>query len=693
VRIKEKWVLLILIFSFLLIGMEKEARKSELLFSFEKEEELKFLSGAPHQVSTEHTTQGKKSVKIELSSDNPYFTLTALEKSFNFQDFDKLRLDIYREGKPITLNLRIFDQAGNRYNCWYYLLRPGFNVVEYSIWGMSSSLNISQIRDLTFYSEQPNGTLFMDNIRLVRGEEDDSWLLPKTPPKPLIQTRGNIIKNGDFELGLLYWGSWGQWEGGVYIFGSGTGEDAFSGQASAAIICQKPGRGGIYTSPSAFFTLKPGNYKLTFYAKGKGEGVRMFWIFLKMREEGTSLDEAITENPRSERFDVPSQWTKYEYDVKVVKEIGPLALYFFNVGGGTLLIDGVSLIKEGEKPIEEKAPPKGKPSKVEIREGRVLLNGKPFFPLGFYNAEPEALKDTGFNLICRDPGPGTPGRDFLDRCEKNGIFLSVNLEGVLRAHLPWQAPEAIKPLMDHPAVFAWYTCDEPDHSQWNVPPPEMRLATQLIHKVDPDHPTWTVVMPWADSNIYQYADTVDIIATDMYPIMGYNREVIRVGQATDVLRRAVKWQRPVFMVTESTAQATPEEEYAMTYLAITHGANGILYWNYEDARRNPLIWETMLKIGKEIKELTPILTAPDSKKKIEVDNKNIHFLLKEYKGKYYLISLNASRESQRDVQIYLPFLRGQKEGKVLFENREVKVEDGILRDSFKGYERHIYEIL
>jgi hypothetical protein len=100
----------------------------------------------------------------------------------------------------------------------------------------------------------------------------------------------------------------------------------------------------------------------------------------------------------------------------------------------------------------------------------------------------------------------------------------------------------------------------------------------------------------------------------------------------------------------------------------------------------------MLKIGKEIKELTPILTAPDSKKTIEVDNKNIHFLLKEYKGKYYLITINASRESQSEVKIHLPFLKGQKRGKVWFENREVKVEDGVLRDSYKGYERHIYEI-
>ena len=123
--INEKWIALILIFSFLLLGMDKEARKSGMLFSFESEEELKFISGAPHQISQEHATKGSKALKIELSPENTYFTLTAQEKPFNFQDFDKLRLDVYIEGKTITLNLRILDQAGNRYDCWYYLLRPG----------------------------------------------------------------------------------------------------------------------------------------------------------------------------------------------------------------------------------------------------------------------------------------------------------------------------------------------------------------------------------------------------------------------------------------------------------------------------------------------------------------------------------------------------------------------------------------
>lgn len=669
-----------------------KTQTKHLIFSFEAPKDLQYFDGAPREIVRKHSTEGKMALKIELSEEHPFFIVSFQEKNLDCKGWEKLKLDIYREGEPITLNLRIFDNNGNRYNFWYYLLHPGLNIVEYSILGMSSTLDISHLKEFTFYSEQPSGSLYVDNIRLIRGEEDDTWLIPKDKPKPMLSARNNIIKNGDFELGFLYWGSWGQWDGGMYIFGSGKGEDACSGEVSAAIICQKKGRGGIYTSPSAYFYLQPGTYKLSFYAKGKGDGVKMLWFFHKMEGGGPSVEEAIPKNNRSDRFDVPFQWNKYEYEIQVVKEVGPLAIYLCNVGGGTLYVDALSLVREGEKATESKVFSKRRPSKVEIRKGEIYVNSKPFFPIGFYNAEPEDLKGTGFNLICRDPGPGIPGRDFLDRCEENGIMVSVNLEGVLRAHLPWKVPEVIKSFMDHPAVFAWYTCDEPDHAQWTVPPPEMRLATKLLHKADPNHLTWTVVMPWADSNIYQYADTVDIIATDVYPISGYNREVIRVALGTDVLKRAVRGERPVFMVTEATAQATPEEEYAMTYLAITHGAKGIIYWNYKDAKQNPIIWDTMLKIGKELKELTPILTSPDSPLLVNVNNPNIHFLLKKYKGKFYLLTINASKESQGKVVFHLPFLKESKNVKVLFEGRELRIKEGVLEDSYAGYERHIYEI-
>lgn len=664
-------------------------RDSKLLFSFESPEEITLWEGpAKLQLTREHSTEGQNALQVDLFPEGGAFVIRAKEP-LNLSGYKKLKLDVYREGDPITLNLRVHDKKGNRYVSWYYIVRPGFNVLEYSIWGMESAVDVSQVDYLVLYSEHPRGTLFIDNIRLTRGKDDDSWLLPKVPPKPSIEVSGNLLFNGDFELGMQGWGSWGEWEGGTYIFGSGLGEDAYSGLASVAIICQKPGRGGIYTEP---FVLPAGRNKFTFYAKGKGEGVRMFWAFLGTKVE---TPPEIAQNQRSPRFDVPSQWTKYEYEV-IVSEDVEVRLYFFSVGRGTLFIDAVSLVKEGEEKPRVEGKAKVKPSKVEIRGNKVYVNGKIFFPIGIYGGEPEALKGTGFNLIVRDIAGGAGGGvgiDFLNRCQENGIMVSMGLSGLLRAHLPFQAPKAIEPYKDHPAVFAWYICDEPDHSLWTVAPPEVRLATSLLHKADPNHITWAVVMPWADSNIYQYADSVDIITTDDYPFNSFaNYEpypTAHIGKTLGVLKRAVKSQRPIWLVTESYGNVTGEQTYADAYMALVHGAEGLIFFSFEDSFNKPERWSKLRDLSLELKELAPIILSPDSKREVKVDNERIHFLGKEYKGKFYLISVNGSGGEQKGVKFSLP-LRGK--ARVLFEGREVEIKGGVLVDDFAGYQRHVYEI-
>lgn len=199
-------------------------------------------------------------------------------------------------------------------------------------------------------------------------------------------------------------------------------------------------------------------------------------------------------------------------------------------------------------------------------------------------------------------------------------------------------------------------------------------------------------MPWADSNIYQYADTVDIISTDVYPI---NRnkpcDLLKIAKGTDVMRRAVRGKKPVWMVPQSASVATPAEEYCVTYLAVTHGANGIIYWEYNDARRNPEIWETMVKISLELKELTPALTSVTSDKEVTVSDENIHAILKEVEGGFYLITVNAKPEPVSGVRISLPWLE-KGEAKVLFEDKTVPIETGVIIDDFDGYGRHVYKM-
>jgi hypothetical protein len=315
----------------------------------------------------------------------------------------------------------------------------------------------------------------------------------------------------------------------------------------------------------------------------------------------------------------------------------------------------------------------------------LLRNGEPFFPIGLYCGVPAELAGTGFNCI-----PGWSSRCTLEECLAHGLYTLPDLTGVLRAHAPEQVRPVAATLKNHPAVMAWYLCDEPDHAQWLVAPDELKLARRLLREEDPNHPSVTIVMPWADSNLYRFWDAADILATDDYVLREQKpSEVRHVARTTEVAKRAVRETRPVWLVLQSSSVATPEEEYGVTYLALAHGANGILYWEYEDARKNPRIWETLLALAKELETLTPALTGPSLDLPVSISNGDIHWTAREFQGRLCLITVNADPLPAPQVQIQV----GEgPEGpaEVLFENRKITVKRGRILDEFLPYQRHVY---
>jgi len=373
--------------------------------------------------------------------------------------------------------------------------------------------------------------------------------------------------------------------------------------------------------------------------------------------------------------------------VTVADPGGPVVLYLYNVGSDTLYIDDVALVGHDARAVKPAGAVTGTPIKVTIKDEVTYINGEPFFPLGFYHGDPAGYEGTGFNF-----STGRGGLDvgqFLDACAEHGVYGQASLEGLMRAHVPERAAEVARKYKNHPALLAWYVCDEPDHMRWNVPPPEVRLATKLLHEEDPNHPTWIVVMPWTDSNLYQYANTVDILATDVYPI-GTSRPLTQVAYSQDVMRKAHRG--PTWMVPQATSRATPEQEYLVTYLALTHGASGIIYWEYDGARRDERIWGTMKRISLEIKELTPVLTSPTSEKTVGVSNEHINRILKETDDAYYLITVSDSTETLKAVTLELPWLTETVKAEVMFEDRSATVKVGRLVDDFTTYQRHVYRI-
>lgn len=662
-----------------LAGLGESGQK--LLFSFETPAEVQPGQGtAPIAASTLHATHGEQSLEVRLDREEAGFGVEAPGAGFDFRGARKLLVDVFNEGGPTSLITRVFDAKGQTYVAWYYHLQPGRNTVELDVAGMGHVVDLAAVKRLYFYVEQPGGTLYVDNVRLSDSAVEMDETSRPAAPRPRLERAGNVLENGDFELGMAGWHSWGEWDGGEYKFGSGSGANAHSGAASLEISCVRPGRGGVFTDPMIF---RAGEYDLRFWAKGGGANAVMRWTF-----EGQSPAAASGQNLDSGPIRLGRDWKEFRYRVVLTTDVA-LRLYLFSIGAGTVYIDAVSLVPkaaEGRAAISDSA--KSVPRRVTTEGERIFVDGRPFFPIGIYHARPEALAGTGFNSVVALK----VDREYLDACEQANIMVSPELTGVMRGRLPWQTPEAVEPYKNHPAIFGWYLCDEPDHAAWTVPPPEMRLATRLLKKADPAHPTWTVVMCWADSNLYQYADTVDVLSTDVYPIEeeGGRRPLVEVAEKTEALRRAVGGEKPVILVTQASKLVRPAELYALTYLAVTHGAAGIFYFNYSEAAEDPAVWETLASISRELQGISPVLTT-GAPREIRPSDGRIHALARRLGDRLYVVAVNEGAAPVRGVEFASAEAKGEPI-QVLFERRTVQLAGAVWRDDFGGYERRVYSV-
>jgi hypothetical protein len=133
----------------------------------------------------------------------------------------------------------------------------------------------------------------------------------------------------------------------------------------------------------------------------------------------------------------------------------------------------------------------------------------------------------------------------------------------------------------------------------------------------------------------------------------------------------------------------------MTYLALAHGAKGLIYWCYYNLRVLPQyeeMWGWMKRIGEEVKTLSPVLLSPEDLGPVGADTLpvSIHTKLKRCDGRLYLIAVNAASEPYQaafDVGHALP-----AEANVMFEGRKASARGRQLTDHFEPLAVHVYDL-
>lgn len=429
-------------------------------------------------------------------------------------------------------------------------------------------------------------------------------------------------------------------------------------------------------------------------------------------------------------FDVPNIHSKQYFDVRnaawrgavgnaLVSEPNYHSITFkvSDVAGNGVSRDFFLLI--GEKPER---------NIVTIRnDGFVLVDGKPFFPIGLYavwkkpfnnNSFDEAfqgLKKGGFNLAhTYSSTRGKEFREFMDAADRNGIklFIASN-SGANCSDSELFLQDVIREYT-HPALLAWYLADD---TASHIDPQALKDLHSAIKDIDSSHITVQAdgIGRTETSRYRAFVNSTDGFMPEIYPIHKERagvpqviRDMKRVQEDLAASGNPVKTIWPIIQYFDGWGWdrfPTFDELRAMSYLALIHGGHGITWYTYGGWGNNhgvtetPETWKNICTVATELKALqevflepasgiTPAVKVIDGPAKDKLDYDSISVLHKKLGDKQYLICANSSDET-----IYAEFdALGAEQVNVWFENRKVNVSKGSFNDTFAPYAVHVYEL-
>ena len=372
--------------------------------------------------------------------------------------------------------------------------------------------------------------------------------------------------------------------------------------------------------------------------------------------------------------------------------------------------------------------------KVTLRDdGMTLVDGRPFFPIGIYGVMRRefngfnfdtalgALKKGGFNTAhsyweARDP-------EFISNALGHGfqIWMETRLPDTRFANVE----------RHYPHVLAWYLGDD---TSVHEKPWELRDYEEATKAVDPNRITCQAdgVRAAAEYSAYcDYVDGTDVFMPEIYPMhlgtpeddMECVARVIRDMKRVAADNAAVHDGRPhgVWPIIQYFKGwgwkrfPTREELFGMTFAAICHGANGMMWYAYNGTVRpeknqynygvtsTPERWQNICDLATRLKLLSPVLiertpSQPPQPEIIAGPKRDplcfdsISFLLKRHEGAVWLIAVNSSDRCVTARFDLLATCQGSATAEVLFEDRRVMVQNGMLVDAFSPFEAHVYKL-
>lgn len=318
-------------------------------------------------------------------------------------------------------------------------------------------------------------------------------------------------------------------------------------------------------------------------------------------------------------------------------------------------------------------------------EKRTVVDGKLFFPMGMYAAAVDEkviddLTSGGFNCVMPYQAYRLTPK-ILDRCAEKGLMVMPNIKDTLFGERhTWDTvvdpqtgdalvAEQVSRLKDHPAVLAWYSCDESEASAI----PRLRERQRLLEELDPHHPTWMVL--YQAPIIRRYMGAFDVIGTDPYPVTDLGQYPNR----KDGMKRVTDWtrqtydgvfygNRPVWQVpqcfdwaiikrTEAERLSAPSRAptYAevrnMAWQCLAGGANGLVFYAYHEmekmVKRTPFekAFAIVSKVAKEVRSYEKFFLGGGASA-VSSDNENVSARQWLFGGERLIAVVNSTDRPQ-----------------------------------------------
>lgn len=391
----------------------------------------------------------------------------------------------------------------------------------------------------------------------------------------------------------------------------------------------------------------------------------------------------------------------------------------------------------------------GRPSKakkVSVRDdGMLLVDGKPFFPIGASAVRPspavhggeydfekviKQVTENGFNsggmpyrFNFTKPNDVKRCDRYLDLCEKYGF--RVWLEAASRKYASEErVAEAVKTLeyaRDRDGILMWCLADD---TASHTGPLAVKNDHNIFTAIDDSHVTMQPDCCTYAGRYAPFAESTDAFRVELYPFRSETPEpqglaqIVRdMNYAYGDLRRSGAKNRSIIAIPQAFSGwglwkrfPTHREIRTQAYLSVIHGARGVTYYSFFSYTKgsngfasNAQQLETVYSITRELASLHDDLAARDAKvqpnvevvegaKKDLMGFNSVTALLKaDETGKGALLIAASSRSDQK-LKASISGLDAEK-AVVISENREVPVVGGVLRDTFEPGESHLYRLL